>query len=1042
MTTENVDIQVQGTVKPKIATDLRAISKAATDSYSAIERLQAMLNSLDSGGLSRVTSTMRDANSEIQKQVRALNDAAASSRMQAANLRVLQQQTEKNTAAQQASATATGTASDRLLELARVGVNAAQSQRDQTIALMESARAQQTVTTQVRENVQFTQEQIRAAQEATRAARDKIAANNALAQSEDIVTNAQQRSALGWRDYNTNLAKVGQSAQLARHHMLNLGFQLQDIGVSLASGQNPLTVAVQQGAQIQGIASQAGVSLGRLAVAVGAMLAPLLPLVAGIGALVAGLKIMNVEINQNSGLEKFSKDLGLTQKQIKKMDGDVVTMGDTFKAFFTTVSDLTGAEDMWDSFLSSATKAFKNIVGYAVSAFNSIGAFSDGVIAVMISGWEQMSPKIRNIIASMINSLINIFETGGNFIIAGINQIIVALNKVSSIKIDPFSNIVLPKVDIQGPAKDFEQAGDVFATAFKNSFETRSKDFDDFYKKWQENSLKGAKDRIKNAFDDAGGAKSSESRATAMAKINAQLDNQIQRMQMLQPIREEQQQFDAIEEQLIGKKITLNASEAASIKSKIAAIQLQKQVTQQMDRIYEEVQGSSDEYAANLEAIDLLLKKGFLSQEQYNAKLAQATEAYDQSIDPLRKYRQELQFQESTFGKNADQIELMTTKYQIEQEALKNGIALRQSDVDALMAQAAAAQYAQGVQQQYNQVYSETAGALEQVAQKQQALQMAYANGVIGQAAFNAGMVQSQIEAAKLRVAMDKALPGDEFTASMSQLMSGYQGFVAGATDSLGEMFNTMADGFSNALAGAIMGTESLGDALRNVAQQAVQQLIASLIKVGIQYAVNAALGKALGAAGVAASIGMGTATATAWAPAAAMVSLATLGANAVPANAAILSTSAVSMGAAMAGFQSGGYTGNGAVDQIAGMVHGQEYVMNADTVSRIGVSALDAIQSGTPLSAFSMGGGASNTQMVQSTNNVGNGSVTVTVINNADGTTATTSQTENDQGGKDITVTIDSIENALASRVSSGQGPMSNAIQTSLGVQHKPTVR
>ena len=41
-------------------------------------------------------------------------------------------------------------------------------------------------------------------------------------------------------------------------------------------------------------------------------------------------------------------------------------------------------------------------------------------------------------------------------------------------------------------------------------------------------------------------------------------------------------------------------------------------------------------------------------------------------------------------------------------------------------------------------------------------------------------------------------------------------------------------------------------------------------------------------------------------------------------------------------GFQSGGYTGNGPVNQIAGVVHGQEGVLNAGAMRGIGTQALD----------------------------------------------------------------------------------------------------
>lgn len=54
------------------------------------------------------------------------------------------------------------------------------------------------------------------------------------------------------------------------------------------------------------------------------------------------------------------------------------------------------------------------------------------------------------------------------------------------------------------------------------------------------------------------------------------------------------------------------------------------------------------------------------------------------------------------------------------------------------------------------------------------------------------------------------------------------------------------------------------------------------------------------------------------------------------------------------AGFQTGGYTGNGGVSDVAGVVHGQEYVLNAAATKRVGVGTLDAINSGANLTTGS----------------------------------------------------------------------------------------
>ncbi|MCY1304389.1 hypothetical protein D9M70_541390 [compost metagenome] len=47
------------------------------------------------------------------------------------------------------------------------------------------------------------------------------------------------------------------------------------------------------------------------------------------------------------------------------------------------------------------------------------------------------------------------------------------------------------------------------------------------------------------------------------------------------------------------------------------------------------------------------------------------------------------------------------------------------------------------------------------------------------------------------------------------------------------------------------------------------------------------------------------------------------------------------------AGFRDGGYTGNGGVNDVAGVVHGKEFVFDAASTARIGVDNLEAMRSG-----------------------------------------------------------------------------------------------
>lgn len=90
----------------------------------------------------------------------------------------------------------------------------------------------------------------------------------------------------------------------------------------------------------------------------------------------------------------------------------------------------------------------------------------------------------------------------------------------------------------------------------------------------------------------------------------------------------------------------------------------------------------------------------------------------------------------------------------------------------------------------------------------------------------------------------------------------------------------------------------------------------------------------------------------------------------------------------ASSGFMSGGYTGNGGRDQVAGVVHGQEYVVNASATAR----------NRAALEAMNAGGVIGGSQYVE-----------VIVNNNAAGTRATASE-QDTPSGKQIEITIEEV--------------------------------
>ena len=112
-------------------------------------------------------------------------------------------------------------------------------------------------------------------------------------------------------------------------------------------------------------------------------------------------------------------------------------------------------------------------------------------------------------------------------------------------------------------------------------------------------------------------------------------------------------------------------------------------------------------------------------------------------------------------------------------------------------------------------------------------------------------------------------------------------------------------------------------------------------------------------------------------------------------------------------GFKDGGYTGNGGVNDVAGVVHGQEYVLNAEATKRVGRGTLDALNNGGTLES---GGGVN------------------VIINVPQGYKAVQTQSENG-------VTIDIVENMISqswSNVTKANSNESRAIQGAFGIAPK----
>ncbi|MBK0546927.1 tail protein (tape measure) [Klebsiella pneumoniae] len=228
-------------------------------------------------------------------------------------------------------------------------------------------------------------------------------------------------------------------------------------------------------------------------------------------------------------------------------------------------------------------------------------------------------------------------------------------------------------------------------------------------------------------------------------------------------------------------------------------------------------------------------------------------------------------------------------------------------------------------------------------------------------------------------------------------------------------MLTSAVDAFSgnasNAITGLLTGTMSAQEAMRSLGNTILNSVINSIVQFGIEALKNYILGQTLGAASVATSVGLAATTASAWAPAAAMASLASFGANAGPAAAGISSTVGLASGLALAGARyNGGPVSAGGLYQVG--EKGKPEIYQASTGKQYMIPG----DNGKVISNKDMQSG-------------GGISVQVNVINQSTGATVQSADGYMQDGSAVVDLLITDMERG---------GPVSSQMQQTFGLSRK----
>lgn len=917
--TDSIVIEVQDKVDKGVARNLSEISSQARKANQNVEKLIRQLNRVRPAGLDAVTKTVTNAQREMQRA------ALASEKLATQQARTATA-TSQAAAAQQRVATASAQA-DRAQSQAAASalrLSAAQDRAAATAAKAAAAADRQSAA------------QARAAAAAS-AQSASLAANEAELQRivgiHDRFDAVMARSPKYQKAFASGLADTGKKAGLARHELANLSMQVNDVVVSLGSGQKPMQVLLQQGAQIQQIFSNSGAGAGaifrQLTGIVGSLLARLLPLAAAISAVLLPFSLFTREFNKGIDSKKFVADLKLSEDQLKKLkksgEETKVTFGDTFKATFQVIGKyIVGAfgpafkevKKIVNEVLDALTKAFSVWIRIQIG---SMLALANVIKAV----WKDIPGAIELAVKTAINNAISVVEFGINAISGALVNS--PLGKL--LGVDGPVEFKLPRLEFSADAKNVQtDITEAIAQGYKDADKLVTK----FGKDVRAQAIKNAQDRIRKAAgednDKARKARGFD-RAKELAQINAELDSQAKNMFILATARDAANRAEEIALRFAKEGQPLREDEIDALRKKIQALNDAKEVQTQFDRIYMAAVGPQREYNASLTAADKLLKMGAISQAQYNAELKRAEDAYKNASDPLHSINKELDEQIKLLGMLGPAREIEQQVIQATNKALQEGKPLRDEEIAALRNKLK-------LVQQLN-IQSQIADELQQNSRAQQSIntqnRTKTAIGQVGVNGFDSLDVVGQLAQDNSALQVTQ-----EFTLST---VAAYQDMYA----QIEEL--RQADIISDASA-----MKAKFDLFQQQSQQYLS--VASGIFGNLAELRNSDNKKA-------AAIGKKAAIAQALINTYEGATAAFKSASAIPYVGWLLGP--VAAGAAIAagmaqvqairsqnaGFKEGGYTGNIPTGSIAGPVHGQEYVFDAPSTARIGVGNLEALRRG-----------------------------------------------------------------------------------------------
>lgn len=733
MAEERIDIEVTDKVDANAAKKINQIADAADRGFTYVEKLKAALASVNTSSVDKLVSAMARADSAQAKLLNAqvrLTQAQDTGALAAAKLATQQQKLATEQARTEA-ATARAAAASSSAEAAAIRLAAAQ-QRTTAAAASAGTAEEQLAADTAALSARFAAGEINIRAYVNELQRINGAAASASTASQQIASATDRASAAATRYQG--------AARQTSHVNANIIAQMQDIGVSLAGGQNPLLVMIQQGSQLSYIATTMEGGMKALLGTMVRLLAPFTLLAAAVGGLYLGFKNFTNDIaaEHKPELEAYANSLGLTSKEMRKLQNETVgangklkemdvltiTTADSWNGFWETVKEgLSGMSGQWDAVVSYIKPLWDAAMRFMYLAFVGFYGLVVGGMRAIVKTIINLPTVASETAKSIANVTLASIEWLANKTIDAINWVAQKANTVTSyigVQFGELDHISLGRLERQGM-----NLADVFGSEVGNAVREADRTITAFGQRWEANSVEAARNRIKGLADaiqqnrnpgrTRQPGREEKTQAEYINETNNALDNELSRMRMLRDEREVQQKLDQIEQEYLRRRMPLDQAQLDVFRQKIQAIQDYKYVQQQADRVMEDINGPARTYAATQQALNELLARGAITQEQFAQQTVLADRAMAQATDPLFQMKEAMDTAMLATRNYGVEVERAAYYEQIRQAMLAKGIQLSPTYVAGVNAEADALMRKNDQLMRQQFIQSQLAGVLDPI---------------------------------------------------------------------------------------------------------------------------------------------------------------------------------------------------------------------------------------------------------------------------------------------------------------------------------------